>query len=150
MILVKAMNLSTPICTIESDTKGFSVYINLSCIFKWVKSLICVRFFATPWTVVYQAPPSMGFSRQEYWSGLPFPSPGDLPNPGIDLGLLHCRRQFFSIPKNFLPKRWDIEPPCMFQEVNKKQYMRTSLLVWWLRLYALIAEGPKFDPWLGN
>ena len=42
----------------------------------WVKSLSCVRFSATPWTVAYQAPPSMGFSRQEYWSGLPFPSPG--------------------------------------------------------------------------
>ena len=38
----------------------------------------------TPWTVAHQAPPSMGFSRQEYWSGLPFPSPGDLPNPGIE------------------------------------------------------------------
>ena len=38
----------------------------------------------TDWTVAYQAPPSMGFSRQEYWSGLPFPSPGDLPNPGIE------------------------------------------------------------------
>ena len=38
---------------------------------------------ATPWTVALQAPLSMGFSRQEYWSGLPFPSPGDLPNPGI-------------------------------------------------------------------
>ena len=37
-----------------------------------------------PWTVVHQAPPSMGFSRQEYWSGLPFPPPGDLPNPGIE------------------------------------------------------------------
>ena len=48
-----------------------------------VKSLSCVRLFATPWTVAYQAPPSMGFSRQEYWSGLPFPSPGDLPHPGI-------------------------------------------------------------------
>ena len=43
-----------------------------------------VRFFATLWTVAHQAPPSMGFSRQEYWSGLPFPSPGDLPNPGIE------------------------------------------------------------------
>ena len=40
--------------------------------------------FATPWTVTYQAPPSMGFSRKEYWSGLPFPSLGDLPNPGIE------------------------------------------------------------------
>ena len=48
-----------------------------------VKSLSCVRLFATPWAVAYQAPPSMGFSRQEYYSGLPFPSPGDLPDPGI-------------------------------------------------------------------
>ena len=51
-----------------------------------VKSLSRVRLFATPWTVAYQAPPSMGFSRQEYWSGLPFPSPGDLPDPGIKPG----------------------------------------------------------------
>ena len=51
-----------------------------------VKSLSCVWLFATPWTVAYQAPPSMGFSRQEYWSGLPFPSPGDLPDPGIEPG----------------------------------------------------------------
>ena len=43
----------------------------------------CVRLFVTPWTVAYQAPPSMGFSRPEYWSGLPFLSPGDLPNAGI-------------------------------------------------------------------
>ena len=42
-----------------------------------------VRLFATPWTVACQAPLSMRFSRQEYWSGLPFPSPGDLPDPGI-------------------------------------------------------------------
>ena len=48
-----------------------------------MKSLSLVRFFATPWTVGHQAPLSMGFSRQEYWSGLPFPSPGDLPDPGI-------------------------------------------------------------------
>ena len=44
----------------------------------------CVRLFATPWTVAHQAPPSMGFSRQEYWRGLPLPSPGDLPDPGIE------------------------------------------------------------------
>ena len=48
-----------------------------------VKSLSRVRLFATPWTVAHQAPPSMGFSKQEYWSGLPFPSPGDLPDPRI-------------------------------------------------------------------
>ena len=51
-----------------------------------VKSLNHVRIFATPWTIDYQAPPSMGFSRQECWSGLPFPSPGDLPDPGIKPG----------------------------------------------------------------
>ena len=56
---------------------------------KWkvkVKSLSHVRLFATPWTVACQAPLSVGFSRQEYWSGLPFPSPGDLPDPGIEPG----------------------------------------------------------------
>ena len=49
-----------------------------------MKSLSHVRLFVTSWTLAYQAPPSMGFSRQEYWSGLPFPSPGDLPDPGIE------------------------------------------------------------------
>ena len=52
----------------------------------YVKLLSRVRLFVTPWTVVYQAPPSMGFSRQEYCSGLPFPSPGDLSYPGIEPG----------------------------------------------------------------
>ena len=51
-----------------------------------VKLLSRVRLFVTPWTVAYQAPPSMGFSRQEYWRGLSFPSPGDLPDPGIEPG----------------------------------------------------------------
>ena len=49
-----------------------------------VKSLSRVQLFVTPWTVTYQDPLSMGFSRQEYWSGLPFPSPGDLADPGIE------------------------------------------------------------------
>ena len=49
-----------------------------------VKSLSRLRLSATLWTVAYQAPPSTGFSRQEYWSGLPFPFPVDLPNPGIE------------------------------------------------------------------
>ena len=50
----------------------------------FVKSLSRVRLFVTPWTVARQASLSVDFSRQEYWSGLPFPSPGDLPNPGIE------------------------------------------------------------------
>ena len=61
-------------------TKAFLVIILVS----EVKSLSRVRLFVTPWTVAYQAPPSLGFSRQEYWSGLPFLSPGDLPDPGIE------------------------------------------------------------------
>ena len=51
-----------------------------------VKSCSRVRLFVTPWTIAHQAPRSMGFSRQEYWSALPFPSPGDLPDPGIEPG----------------------------------------------------------------
>ena len=49
-------------------------------------SAIRVWLLVTPWTAAHQAPPSMGVSRQEYWSGLPLPSPGDLLNPGIELG----------------------------------------------------------------
>ena len=55
----------------------------------------CVRLFVSPWTVAHQAPLSVGFSRQEYWSGLPDSPPGDLPiqksNPHL-LQLLHCRQ----------------------------------------------------------
>ena len=58
----------------------------IQCMKVKVKSLSCLRLFVTPWTVAYQAPPSMRFSRQECWSGLPFPSPGDLPDPGIKPG----------------------------------------------------------------
>ena len=49
-----------------------------------VQSLSHVQLFATPWTVAHHTPLSMGFSRQEYWSGLSFPAPGDLPKPGIE------------------------------------------------------------------
>ena len=55
-------------------------------------SELCV----TPLTVACQAPLSMGFSRQEYWSGVPFPSPGDLSNPGIEPSLLHCWQILYS------------------------------------------------------
>ena len=56
------------------------------------ESLSHVQLFATPWSVAHQAPLSVEFSRQEYWSGLPFPSPEELPDPGMDAGLLHCRQ----------------------------------------------------------
>ena len=72
-----------------STVKGFSAVNEAELMFFWlwkvkVKSLSCVRLFATPWTVAYEVPPSMEFSRREYWSRLPFPSPKDLPHPGIE------------------------------------------------------------------
>ena len=69
---------------------------------KKVKSLSRVQLFATPWTVAHQVPPSMEFSRQEYWSGLPFPSPGDLSNPGIEYGspALHIEALPYEPPGN--------------------------------------------------
>ena len=55
-----------------------------------------VHLFVTPWTTACQASWSMGFSRQEYWSGLPFPTPGDLPNPGIEPGSPILAGEFFT------------------------------------------------------
>ena len=65
-----------------------------------MKSLSHVQLFVTPWTVAYQVPPSMEFPRQEYWRGLPFPSLGDLPNPG----LLHCRQTLYRLSHQGSPK----------------------------------------------
>ena len=76
-----------------------------------MKSLSRVRLFATPWSVAYQAPPSMGFSRQEYWSGLPFPSPGDLPNPGIEPGSP-------ALEVDALPSEPPIPTPCSKNPLN--------------------------------
>ena len=61
-----------------------------------VKSLSRVRVFGTAWTVAYQVPPPMEFSRQEYWSGLPFPSPGDLSDPGIEPGFPALQADAFT------------------------------------------------------
>ena len=70
------------------------------------QSLSRVRFFATPWTVVHQAPLSMEFPRQECWSGLTFPSPGDLPDPGIEPG--SPAFQAVSLPTELLGKPSDL------------------------------------------
>ena len=64
---------------------------------KLMKLLSHVWFFVTPWTVARQAPLSMEFTRQEYWSGLPFPSPGDLPDQGSNLGLLHYNQTLYHL-----------------------------------------------------
>ena len=77
-----------------------------------MKSLSPAGLFETPWTVAYQAPQSMEFSRQEYWSGLPFPSPGDLPNPEIE-----PRSPAFQA--DALPSEPLWKPTNMRREVNK-------------------------------
>ena len=73
-----------------------------------VKSLSHIRLFATPWIVAYQASPSMGFSRQKYQSGLPFPSPGYLPGPGI-------KPRSPSLPADTLPSEPPGKPPGIFK-----------------------------------
>ena len=68
-----------------------------------VKSLSRVRLFGTPWTLAYKAPPSMEFSRQEYWNKLPFPSPGDLPTQGLNPVLPHCKQMLLpSEPPHYI------------------------------------------------
>ena len=68
----------------------------LSVVSVGVNRFSCVRLFMTLWIVAHQAPPSMGFFRQEYWSGLPFPPPGDLPDPGIKPMSLALAGGFFT------------------------------------------------------
>ena len=76
-----------------------------------VKLLSRVRLFATPWTAAHQAPQSMEFSRQDYWSGLPFPSPANLPNPVIKPG--SPTRQADTLAS---------EPPGSHQPAIKRAY----------------------------
>ena len=75
------VNCSTVAFEVNDQDRSY-----LSSVFLRVSSLSHVRLFVIPWTVAYKAPLSMEFSRQEYWSELPLPSSGDLPNSGIEPG----------------------------------------------------------------
>ena len=83
---------SIPILTSHMKSKNGCVSL-AECV---LSCFSCVWLFVTLWTIAHQVPLSMGFSRQEYWSGLPFPSPGDLPNPWIE-------PMFFILAGGFLP-----------------------------------------------
>ena len=72
-----------------------------ACLKVKVKLLRHVQPFATSWTVAFQAPLSMGFSRQGFWSGLPFPSPGDLPDPGIEPGSALLRQALYRLSQGW-------------------------------------------------
>ena len=96
-----------------------------------VKSLSRVRLFATPWAVAHQTPLFMGFSRQEYWSGLPLPSPGDLPNPGIEPRSPTLRADYSAIKKNTFESvlmRWMKLEPIIQSEVSQKEKHQYSIL----------------------
>ena len=79
-----------------------------------VKSLSRVRLFATPWTVAYQASQSVGFSREECWSGLPLPSAGDLPNPRIEARSL-------ALQADFLPTEPPVKPGVFYMGLQNFQ-----------------------------
>ena len=93
-----------------------------------VKSLSHVQLFATPWTVAYHAPPSMGFSRQEYWSRLPFPSPEDFPDPGIDPG--SSALQADALPSE-LPRKNQQQklPNRFFKSLSTEYYICLSAVL---------------------
>ena len=80
---------------------------------KWSHSVLSDSL-PTPWTVAYKAPLSMEFSRQEYWRGLPFPSPGDLPHPGIEPGSL-------ALQADALPSEPPGKPKDLSKRSNKKK-----------------------------
>ena len=114
---------------------------------KWkkVKLLSHVLLFATPWTVAPQAPLSMGFFRQEYWSGLPFSSPKDLLDPGIELrsSALQADSSLSEPPGN--PLQSLVKYSCYSHSSNISS-MRTSPAIHWLRLCASNAGGPGSIP----
>ena len=92
-----------------------------------------VWLFVTPWTVAHQAPLSMGFPRLEYWSRLPFPSPGDLPEPGIEPSLLHLLHwQVDSLPSE--PPR---KPTLLVAKVIYKP-CQVNQIIYWLIDYIYI------------
>ena len=75
----------------------------------WAQSLSHVQFFATPWTVACQASPSMEFSRQEYWSGLTFPTPGDLPDLKTEPASPELASRFFTTAPPGKPKKYMVD-----------------------------------------
>ena len=109
-----------------------------------VKSLSRVQLFATPWTVAHQAPPPMGFSRQEYWNGLPNPSPGNFPDSGIKLRSPTLQAEALtSEPSTEFLVQKHLPTHCKYDSNHmtlwKKQNYGdsgTSQVVQWLRLWA--------------
>ena len=129
--------------------------------------LSCVRHFATPWTVAHQAPLSMGFPRQEHWSRLPIPAPGDLPHPGIQplspespalagRFFYHCATWEAKVRYNHSylqmkklgfredpsPRQWVMEPAFKFKSVQLPEKYSESFC------HMTLSESQS--PWITN
>ena len=108
-----------------------------------VKSLSHVQLFAMPWTIAHQVSLSMGFPRQENWSGLPFPSPGDLTDPGIKPDL-HCRRIFYLLSHQGSPfffydsrnKEFEKHECCSFSQLAVNIIYETQNIEYTFELFA--------------
>ena len=85
-----------------------------------------------PMGIAHQAPPSMGFSSQEYWSGLPCPSPGDLPDPGIEPALPHCGQMLYPLSHQGSPKLWYIYIVEYYSAIKRNKF--ESVLVRWMNI----------------
>ena len=85
-------------CRRDGETGRYSLTSCCPLLCVHAQLLSCVQIFAIPWAVIYQAPLAVGFSRQEYWSGLPFPTPGDLPDPRIEPGSPALRQILHKSP----------------------------------------------------
>ena len=113
----------------KNKPNGIKVKVN-------VKLLSRIQLFATLWTVAYQAPPPMGFSRQEYWSGFPFPSPEDLPNPRIEPWSL-------ILQADTLPS----EPPG-YELINlisdSSAFSKSNLYIWKFLVHILLKPVLKY------
>ena len=88
------------------------------------QSLSCVCLFATPWTVAHQAPLSMGISRQEYWSGMPCPSPGDLPDPGIETGSPSLQADSLPSEPPGIQMHYDLNKRSLFSSVQSLSHVQ--------------------------
>jgi len=109
-----------------------------------VKSLSRVRLFVTLWTVAYQASPFMGFSRQEYWSGLPFPSPGDLPDSEIEPGSPALETDDLTSEPPGKPQNTGVGSLSLVQQIFLTQELNGGLLHCRRILYQLSYEGNAF------
>ena len=139
--------LSHLLCTVKSPNYWYRAHV--------LSHFSCVWLFATPWMVICQAPLSMGFPRQGYWSGLPFPPPGDLPDPGIEPMSPALSGGFFTTepPRKTLGCGRVFWRPCSACPENSPSQLCSALIqtfpgyfpssseLWWLDSCGLLGKG---------